>query len=79
MPFFGGIWLFWDDYLIDLDLLDCNEQLLTVAVKTDDRVNWIFSATYASPNVVYREALRSYIQQLSDYISVPLLMVGDFN
>lgn len=46
--------VFWDDYLIDLDLLDCNEQLLNVAVKTDDSVNWIFSATYASPNAVYR-------------------------
>lgn len=64
----GGIWLFWDDNILYLAPLSCNEQLLTVAMKIGDMVNWIFSPIYTSPNVVYREVLWSYIQKLNDCV-----------
>lgn len=33
--FFGGIWLFWDNYNIDLELINLHKQIITGSIKRE--------------------------------------------
>ena len=77
--FAGGIWLFWDSNLVEIDLLASTDHVLTCLVKRKDDVNWILSAVYASPCPSAREGLWDYLLNLSKSISLPWLVAGDLN
>ena len=55
--FAGGIWMFWEESRLDVELLSMNEQILNVAVKNGNKVGWVLSAVYASPKPICREGL----------------------
>lgn len=79
MGFTGGIWLLWDDTILDVSILSSNDQVITVAIHGGKYVDWVFLALYASPRKCLRDALWLYLQKLGRLITMSWLLVGDFN
>lgn len=69
--FSGGIWLLWDDTLLDLEVISINDQIITMAVKNCTLVKWMFSAIYASPKIAFRKDLWNYMTCLGAILGVP--------
>lgn len=62
-----------------MEVLDQNEQSLTVAVDGGVYVDWILTALYASPDRLTREELWLYLAAMEKVIRVSWLVTGDFN
>lgn len=62
-----------------LEILYCNDQILTLSVTKGNLVDWVISTVYASLKKRYRDELLSFLQALGDHISILWLLVGNFN
>lgn len=77
--FAGGIWLFWDDTVIDLEVIAVDDQIITVIVRTLYRVDCVLSVVYASPVYMLRSSLWEYLEALGSVMTAPWLLIGDWN
>lgn len=79
--FAGGIWLLWDKHLVEVEVeeISMHDQMLNVLIKEDVRGSWVLSVVYASPKPLCREDLWLYIKEMGAIITIPWLLIGDFN
>ena len=52
--FAGGIWIFWDKNMWQLDILVHNDQVVHMKILGDEGHSWFFSACYGRPQRVTR-------------------------
>lgn len=78
LGFSGGIWLFWDEADVSIEVITWNMQVMNAVVKGKDR-DWLLSAVYASADEASRNPLWNYLTQVGLAIQFPWLLVGDFN
>lgn len=69
--FAGGIWLFWRHDLVEVEILTRHFQFINAIIRRRNEVDWVFTATYASPNPSLREQLWDYVTKLGSVISIP--------
>ncbi|XP_057745065.1 uncharacterized protein LOC130962927 [Arachis stenosperma] len=77
--FSGGIWVLWEDANLDIRLRESHHQYIHLSV---DRAEWgscLLTAIYASPQERHRATLWKKLQVIADSISIPWLLLGDFN
>lgn len=77
--FVGGIWVLWNSDYVTLELVAGDAQVMTVFVQKVAAAPWMFSAVYASPNWWYREELWDYLIRVGAIMTLPWLVLGDFN
>lgn len=77
--FSGGIWILWDKDQVDLDLIELDEQIISVVVCSPHQRPWLLSAIYASPNPLFRQDLWDYLRDMGYVVNIPWLLLGDFN
>ncbi|XP_058760042.1 uncharacterized protein LOC131633337 [Vicia villosa] len=76
----GRIWLMWKDQEIRVNLLQCEEQYLHVEVKNlDNKVPYLATIMYALSQPDRRKLLWSQIDHLGSNITLPWIVIGDFN
>lgn len=79
VDFDGGISVMWNSDAVELELVAGNAQVMTIFVKQVDEAPWTLSAVYASPNCWYREELWSYLIHVGEVMTLPWMVLGDFN
>lgn len=47
--FSGGLWCFWNENDVALEILEASDQYINVAVLRDGVVDWVLTLVYASP------------------------------
>lgn len=77
--FAGGIWCLWDDTTIKVKVLSYTAQILNIGIMSNATLSWVASFVYASPVEQIRESLYTYIEEMSRFISMPWMLIGDFN
>lgn len=76
--FSSGIWCFRNDGFVNLELLDSHSQCMSYDYPLVS-VLWILSLLYTFPTASVREELWLYLINLSNYISVLWVLIGDFD
>lgn len=77
--FADRIWLLWDRTSVTIEEISMHDQILNVLVTDTVRGRWVLSLIYASPHPMCREELWLYIKQMGEFITIPWLLIGDFN
>ena len=77
--FQGGIWVFWQEEEIDLEVINSHEQFVTVGIRTQGRLGWFVTFVYASPHSHIREVLWQQLHSFAVDYRKPWLLAGDFN
>lgn len=77
--FSGGIWMFWREDLVEVEVLPPSSQSISVIIRRPRERDWLFSAIYASPNLTNREELCEYMRGVSQAHNLPWLVAGDWN
>ncbi|XP_071939846.1 uncharacterized protein [Coffea arabica] len=77
--FSGGIWMFWNDREVEVEVVSTNWQIVNTVVKNRDGKEWLMSAIYASPEKELQKLLWKYLQELGEKVKFPWLLLGDFN
>ncbi|KAL7246982.1 hypothetical protein ACSBR2_001986 [Camellia fascicularis] len=77
--FAGGIWLFWRNDLVEVDILPPHLQAFSVIIRRKGEVDWLFTALHASPNSISRSELWNYLVDVAHGLPLPWLIAGDFN
>ncbi|XP_061357803.1 uncharacterized protein LOC133302092 [Gastrolobium bilobum] len=77
--FTGGLWLLWNDDRCQVQALKQTHQFIHVRVTLADHQAFLYTVIYASPREEIRKRLWDDLLQLSEDISVPWLIAGDFN
>lgn len=75
----GGIWIFWKDNSVNLEVVANTYQAVTSFIRMSSGAVWFFTAVYACPCPIARESLWDSVCQLSESITFPWLLGGDFN
>lgn len=57
----GGIWLAWDDAILQVTVILSSPQLLHVQVKPKDATEFFMTVVYASPKLELRRILWAYM------------------
>lgn len=76
--FASGIWLFWNNDEIHIDILLNRKQLMYTRIQCGDG-SMVFTAIYASPQRATRLTLWKDLRALTRSIREPWLLAGDFN
>ena len=74
----GGIWVLSSDSSVRCTVVDTFSQALTFQLQRGGCA-WLCSAIYASPTPFIRESLWKHMVSLSAGVSLPWLVLGDFN
>ncbi|XP_019459941.1 PREDICTED: uncharacterized protein LOC109359701 [Lupinus angustifolius] len=75
----GGIWvLIVVSSLVTCTVIDVFHQAISVKFESPGR-EWICTAVYASPSLLIRELLWEHVLTLRRVVSLPWLVLGDFN
>jgi len=77
--FSGGIWLFWKSQLVQVQIIDSDNQFVSMEVTVNNLPTWIFTAVYASPHETLRRSFWHQMNVFSEQNSQPWLLAGDFN
>ncbi|CAN1801891.1 hypothetical protein LINPERHAP1_LOCUS23152 [Linum perenne] len=77
--FGGGIWILWNDPNITITTLSSSTQFLHFRAQNDLGKSCLTIVVYAAPNLMGRRVLWKDLKGLSNLISEPWLLVGDFN
>jgi len=77
--FQGGIWVFWNEDEIEVEVLTSHAQFVTVELKYPGYLGWVLTCVYASPQAQTREALWQILQTQAEGMRKPWLLAGDFN
>jgi hypothetical protein len=75
----GGIWLLWNGSKVDLKVLKTARHLIHVVFDEGGSCPWLCSFVYANPNDQLKRACFEDIKDLASTISLPWMIVGDFN
>lgn len=75
---FPKLWIFQDDSVIDLSILSCGNQQVTIKTRFEN-ASCCFSFIYASTLYVNRRDLWVELEHLSYDMDIPWLVAGDFN
>lgn len=73
--FSGGLWLLWDNNLVDIDITAHNQQLIHCIVKFSEYHEWLFTAMYARPNERTTEFLPKSMKQVKATNTLPWLVM----
>ncbi|XP_048422575.1 uncharacterized protein LOC125469371 [Pyrus x bretschneideri] len=76
--FSGGVWLLWNNEVVNLTVVACSSQTIT-AVVMDGQIQWMLTVVYASPCPRVRSHLWPYLDGVSAASKLPWLIAGDFN
>ena len=79
--FFGGIWLLWNESTsFSVEILTHSDHSLHALVKVNlPPLTFLFTVVYASPNFAKRKIFWNYLENLVATISLPWVLLGDFN
>ncbi|XP_021758496.1 uncharacterized protein LOC110723447 [Chenopodium quinoa] len=77
--FSGGIWLFWRNELVTVNVLDESTQHITIEIDKRGEEPWFFSAIYASPDSSTRKELWRQLENIRRSLHGPWILAGDFN
>ncbi|XP_020412737.1 uncharacterized protein LOC109947231 [Prunus persica] len=77
--FSGGIWLLWDDSKLNLRVIHCMDQAVSVCVETAGGTSWIFTAVYGHPCPSKRSYLWQNLSIIAASWNLPWVVCGDFN
>lgn len=77
--FDGGIWIMWNASVVNVKLNSMDDQFINVVIDSFQNAKWILTAVYASPKLVLRRSLWLYLEELGRVMSLPWLLLGDFN
>ena len=75
----GGIWLLWDSYEVDLNIIQTHEQFITAWIKGGNSESWLFTTVYTSPHQRIKERLWEEIKRFTSTVRHPWLLARDFN
>lgn len=64
---------------LSIEVLVVNDEVITLAVKKGNEVDWVYSAIFAAPKASHYEELWNCHQKVANVICVPWLLDGDFN
>ena len=81
MGFSGGIWLLWNESTyFSVEILTHSDHSLHALVKVNlPPLTFLFTVVYASPNFAKRKIFWNYLENLVATISLPWVLLGDFN
>lgn len=75
----GGIWVLAKKQRnLTLSLVESNNRAITFQISLGG-FNWLCSTVYARPNLAASYKLWEYLMRFKASISIPWLMIGDFN
>ena len=79
--FSGGIWLLWNESpSFKVGILTHSDNSIHALVKVPSpSLSFLLTVVYASPNFNKRKIFWNYLQNLATAISLPLVLLGDFN
>ena len=79
--FSGGIWLLWNEGpSFSVEIITCSEHSIHALIKVHSpSLSFLFTAVYAPPQFNRRKPFWDYLQNLAVNISLPWLLLGDFN
>lgn len=77
--FAGDIWILWNCAKVELEVASLDAQIINAFVKYGRNQFCLLSAVYASPKPVFHQVLWEYLVTLGRLISIPWLLLGDFN
>lgn len=74
----GGIWIMASDTRVKYSVIETHPQVVTISLEVGSS-KWASSMVYASPIPSSRDQLWSYLENLHARLSIPWLLIGDFN
>ena len=79
--FSRGIWLLWNEGpSFSVEIITCSEHSIHALIKVHSpSLSFLFTAVYAPPQFNRRKSFWDYLQNLAVNISLPWLLLGDFN
>lgn len=77
--FKGGIWCFWDDTQICMEVINFDFQYLTLGVITNTKVQWVISMIYASPEIQNSAQLWRSLESMGSCMDFPWVIIRDCN
>ena len=79
--FSGGVWLLWNESpSFNMEILTHSEYSIHALVKVSSpSLSFLLTAIYASPNFNKRKFFWEYLQNLATVVSLPWVLLGDFN
>lgn len=69
----------WDKLSVEIEEIFMHKQILNVMIKDTLRGSWILTVVYASSKIMCWDDLWSYIREMGNIITIPWLLIGDFN
>lgn len=79
--FSGGIWLLWEYFQVNIDIINTSSQLIHCKVSLQEgKDNFFLTCVYGSPNPLVRQGLWSQLENIYNVIrSSKWTCMGDFN
>ncbi|XP_057450689.1 uncharacterized protein LOC130742607 [Lotus japonicus] len=77
--FAGGIWILWKSFEVQLEVLHSHRQFVHTRVLSGSSQAAFLTFVYGSPQGVTRNALWESLENFSQHIRSPWLVMGDFN
>ena len=79
--FFGGIWLLWNEGpSFSVEIITCSEHSIHALVKVPSpSLSFLLTAVYAPPQFNKHKLFWDYLQNLAMNISLPWILLGDYN
>lgn len=71
----GGIWILWDRTQLDVETISIDEQVINVLVWGHNKIPWLLTDLYASPNSVFRFDLWAYLTRLGQMVNLHWLLI----
>ncbi|GKV21679.1 hypothetical protein SLEP1_g31635 [Rubroshorea leprosula] len=79
----GGLWLLWDDAAVVVDIVSYSDQAIHAIIKVCNNpsfpIDWFLSGIYGRPQIATRALLWNELSTIAENISMPWMMIGDFN
>ncbi|GLT69032.1 hypothetical protein SLA2020_412150 [Shorea laevis] len=79
----GGLWLLWDDSMVNVDVVSHGSQAIHAVVQVCNNPlfhsNWFFSGIYCRPPFEIRTLFWQELKSMANIISIPWMNIGDFN
>ncbi|KAK1354719.1 hypothetical protein POM88_047975 [Heracleum sosnowskyi] len=77
--FAGGIWMFWSESLVNIELIDANNKSISAIVRRTCEMDWLLTVIYARPHYSTRETLWEYICGLNNAVKGLWMLAVDLN
>ena len=77
--FAGGLRVLWNSNIVYIEVLAYFTQAVHAMVNFNNTGEWIFSTTYASPNLVQKGIMWDSLRTISIHMYLPWLVVDDLN